>query len=261
MVTVPRKCHVTLSYPTMHSHTKFGISISRNIGDMHQTQCQFKKLGQVKINVTVTQGWYMTLRHPKMHAHTKFGIPISNNIRDTNILKTRSGQGHSDLKMVRYTPPGGFRDIPVWKCERTDAQTHRQTLTRVPSYKLRWAYKSMKSKKRVNIIVVILYRKFCLSLTSWPSLSPMGVHISMANILLSETDGVAFLVAFLFFKTLCMLGNVSCFCFRLLVNCLDRDQYRRSAVLTMRGSRKFCQRGYNSRQCCCFFLLFFWFFR
>ena len=27
-------------------HTKFGIPISKNIGDMHQTQCNFLKLGQ-----------------------------------------------------------------------------------------------------------------------------------------------------------------------------------------------------------------------
>ena len=50
--------------------------------------------------MTVTQGGYATLRHPKIHAYTKFGIPTSNNIRD--MLR---GQGHSDPKMVRNTPP------------------------------------------------------------------------------------------------------------------------------------------------------------
>ena len=72
-------------YPNMHLHTKFGIPISKNIGDMHQTQCIFKKLGQrseVKFKVTVTQLWYVTLPLLKMHPHTKFEIPTSNNIRD-----------------------------------------------------------------------------------------------------------------------------------------------------------------------------------
>ena len=29
------------SYESMHLHTKFEIPISKNIGDMHQTQCGF----------------------------------------------------------------------------------------------------------------------------------------------------------------------------------------------------------------------------
>ena len=64
---------------------------------------------EVKFKVTVTQLWYVTLLHPKMHPHTKFEIPTSNNIRD--MLRTRffkklgQGQGHSDPKMVRDTPP------------------------------------------------------------------------------------------------------------------------------------------------------------
>ena len=45
-VTVTRKWNMTLCHPTMHLHIKFGIPISKNIGDMHQTQCSFKKLGQ-----------------------------------------------------------------------------------------------------------------------------------------------------------------------------------------------------------------------
>ena len=45
-VTVTRKWYVTLRHPKMHVHTKFGISISKNIGDMHQPQCSFSKLGQ-----------------------------------------------------------------------------------------------------------------------------------------------------------------------------------------------------------------------
>ena len=36
-VTVPRKWFVTLSHPKIHSQIKFGIPISKNIGDMHQT--------------------------------------------------------------------------------------------------------------------------------------------------------------------------------------------------------------------------------
>ena len=36
-VTVTRKWYATLCYLKMHLHTKFGIPISKNIGDMHQT--------------------------------------------------------------------------------------------------------------------------------------------------------------------------------------------------------------------------------
>ena len=44
--TVTRKWHVTLRHPRMHLHTKFGIPSSKNIGDIHQTQSSFWKLGQ-----------------------------------------------------------------------------------------------------------------------------------------------------------------------------------------------------------------------
>ena len=40
-VTVIQKWYVTPRHPKMHLHTKFGIPISKNIGDMHQTQCSF----------------------------------------------------------------------------------------------------------------------------------------------------------------------------------------------------------------------------
>ena len=84
-VTVTKKKHVTPRHPKMHLLTKFGIPISKNIGDMHQTQCSFQETrSEVKFKVTVTQLWY---RHPKMHPHTKFEIPTSNNIRD--MLRTR----------------------------------------------------------------------------------------------------------------------------------------------------------------------------
>ena len=63
----------------MHLHTKFGIPISKNIGDMHQF---LETRSEVKFKVTVTLLWYAALRNPKMHPHTKFEIPTSNNIRD-----------------------------------------------------------------------------------------------------------------------------------------------------------------------------------
>ena len=88
LVTVTQKRHVTPRHPKVHLHTKFGIPISKNIGDMHQTQCSFQETrSEVKFKVTVTQLWYATLRHPKMHPHTKFEIPTSNNISD--MLRTR----------------------------------------------------------------------------------------------------------------------------------------------------------------------------
>ena len=114
---------MTPPHPKMHLHTKFGIPISKNIGDMHQTQCSFQETGsEVKFKVTVTQLWYATLCHPKMHPHTKFEIPTSNNIRD--MLRTRlllkqvrgQGQGHSDPKIVRDTSPS--QDVSthqIWK--------------------------------------------------------------------------------------------------------------------------------------------------
>ena len=44
-VTVTQKWYATLRHPKMYPHTKFGIPISKNIGDMLRTQ-QFLKLGQ-----------------------------------------------------------------------------------------------------------------------------------------------------------------------------------------------------------------------
>ena len=40
-VSVTGKLYATLSHPKIHSYTKFGIPISKNTGDKHQTQCQF----------------------------------------------------------------------------------------------------------------------------------------------------------------------------------------------------------------------------
>ena len=75
-VTVTRKRFVALCHSKMHLHTKFGIPITKNIGDMDQTQFL-----ETRSKVTVTQLWYGTLHHP-MHPHTKFEISTSNNIRD-----------------------------------------------------------------------------------------------------------------------------------------------------------------------------------
>ena len=44
-VTVTQKWHVTPRHPNMHLHTKFGIPISKNIVDRHQTQCKEYMLG------------------------------------------------------------------------------------------------------------------------------------------------------------------------------------------------------------------------
>ena len=40
-VTVGQKWYVTSRHPKMHLQTKFKIPISKNIEDMHQTQCSF----------------------------------------------------------------------------------------------------------------------------------------------------------------------------------------------------------------------------
>ena len=44
-VKVTQKWYAALPHPTMHLNTKFGILTSKNIGDMHQTQCQLYKQG------------------------------------------------------------------------------------------------------------------------------------------------------------------------------------------------------------------------
>ena len=87
-VIVTRKWYMTLCYPKMHPHTKFGIPNSKNMSYAPDTII-LKTRSEVK--VTVTQKWYVTSRHPKMHLHTKFGIPISKNIGDMHqFLETRS---------------------------------------------------------------------------------------------------------------------------------------------------------------------------
>ena len=40
-VTVTQLWYATLCHPKMYPHTKFGIPTSKNIGDIHQTQCSF----------------------------------------------------------------------------------------------------------------------------------------------------------------------------------------------------------------------------
>ena len=45
-VTVTQTWYVTPRHPKMYLHTKVGIPISKNIEDMHQTQCKVR--GQVQ---------------------------------------------------------------------------------------------------------------------------------------------------------------------------------------------------------------------
>ena len=55
-VTVTQKWYVRPRHPKMHLQTKFGIAISKNIGDMHQTQCSFQETrSEFKFKVTETQ--------------------------------------------------------------------------------------------------------------------------------------------------------------------------------------------------------------
>ena len=75
-VTVTQKWHVTPGHPKMHLHTKFGIPISKNIGDMHQTQCSFQETrSEVKFKVTVTQLWYGThqIWKPYLKEYRRYG--------------------------------------------------------------------------------------------------------------------------------------------------------------------------------------------
>ena len=96
---------MTLHHPKMYLHTKFGVPISKNIGDMHQTQCSkfLETRSEVKFKVAVTQLWYTTLYHPMMHHHTKFEMPTSNytvySAQDYSKNKVRGqDQGHSARK-------------------------------------------------------------------------------------------------------------------------------------------------------------------
>ena len=86
-VTMTIKWYVTFHQPKMHLHTKFGIPISKNIGDMHQTQCSFWKLGQRSSSKSQRPNYGRDTCHRKMHLHPKFEIPTSNNIRE--MLRTR----------------------------------------------------------------------------------------------------------------------------------------------------------------------------
>ena len=66
-VTVTQLWYATLPYPKMHPHIKFGITTSKNIGDMHWTRSgtdgrtdiviTIKTKSEVKVKVTVTQKW------------------------------------------------------------------------------------------------------------------------------------------------------------------------------------------------------------
>ena len=66
-----KKMFVTLRHPKMHLHTKFGIPISKNIGDMHQF-LETRSKGQVQGHSDLIM---VCVCHPKMHPHTKFEIP------------------------------------------------------------------------------------------------------------------------------------------------------------------------------------------
>ena len=68
----------------MHSHTKFGIPFSNNIGDNYAPDKTFLEMSpDVKVKVTLTQNG---MQHSKMYPQTKFGIPTTN-IGD--MLRTR----------------------------------------------------------------------------------------------------------------------------------------------------------------------------
>ena len=51
-VTVTQKWYAALCHPKMHLHTKFGIPISKNIGDMHRTRSRTDRLTDGR-----TEGW------------------------------------------------------------------------------------------------------------------------------------------------------------------------------------------------------------
>ena len=75
-----RKRNMTLHYPKINPHAKFGIPTSKNIEDMHQTRCGFynEVRGQGHSDTKMEQN-----TPPSEDTfHTKFGISTSNNLRD-----------------------------------------------------------------------------------------------------------------------------------------------------------------------------------
>ena len=106
-VTVTQKWYKSLHHPKMHSHTKFGIPISKYAPDTSI----IKTRSEVK--VTVTSKWYKTLNHPKMHSHTKFGIPFSNNIRDMLLTQLLLKLGQMSRSQW---PENNMRDSTIPRC-------------------------------------------------------------------------------------------------------------------------------------------------
>ena len=109
----------------MHPQIKFGIPISKNIGDMHRTQSEtdgqtdivitLKTKSEVRVKVTVTRKFYATLGHPKMYPHTKFGIPTSKNIGDMHW--TRSGTDGRTVRLLHASQSsfGGIKTLKIHK--------------------------------------------------------------------------------------------------------------------------------------------------
>ena len=54
-VTVTRKWYVALCHPKIHLQIKFGIPISKNIGDMQDSMQYLETRSEVNFKVTVTQ--------------------------------------------------------------------------------------------------------------------------------------------------------------------------------------------------------------
>ena len=148
-VTVTQKWYVTFRHPKMHLHTKFGIPISKNTGDMHQTQYSFQKLGQ---SSSLRSQWpnngkhTLSLKDASTHqiwdSYLKY---FKRYAPDTIILKTRSEVTVKvivtqkwyatlrHLKMYLHTKFGipnsnNIGDMPwteSWKDGRTDGRTVR----------------------------------------------------------------------------------------------------------------------------------------
>ena len=112
--------YMTLCYPKMQPHTKFGIPSSNNIEKKCSKHDYSKTRSEVK--VTLTQNWYATLGHPKMHPHTKFGTHTLKNIEVMHQTQCRfqklgqrsrsqwpeNGTGQSTIPRCIHIPNLGF---------------------------------------------------------------------------------------------------------------------------------------------------------
>ena len=132
-VTVTHNWYMTYHHPKMLSHTKCVIPTSKNIGDMHQAQCQFFELGQRWRSQWPKNG---TLQFSSKYActHQIWGLYLKwyERYASDTIIKKKIGQlsrsqwpendmWHSAIPRCNDTPNVGFLSQIIQEiCSRQD---------------------------------------------------------------------------------------------------------------------------------------------